>query len=107
MTLIQYNTKSHFIFAKKISKMLYDGAKKIADEAKVKGLWIYSPLYKRWYSPEDFKHIFQYADANEDFLKQLQIRDPLDAISAGFKSISEIQNKLQIFINRIFEYYKK
>ena len=87
--------------------MLSNEARKIADEAKAKGLWIYSPCYKHWYSPEDFKHIFHYADAKEDFLKQLQIRDPLDGISAGFQKITEIQNKLQIFATKVFEYYKR
>jgi hypothetical protein len=87
--------------------MLSDEARKIADEAKAKGLWIYSPSYKQWYSPEDFKHIFNYADANEDFLKQLQIRDPLEGVSAGFQRMSEIQNKLNTFAKRVLKYYKK
>ena len=87
--------------------MLSNAARKIADEAKAKGLWIYSPSYKHWYSPEDFKHIFHYADANEDFLKQLQIRDPLDGISAGFQKITEIQYTLRIFASKVFEYYKR
>lgn len=86
--------------------MLSDEAKKIANEAKAKGLWIYSPDYKRWYSPEDFKHIFQYADAKEDFIKQLQIRDPVEGVSAGFQTLLEIQTKLQTFVKRVMEYYK-
>jgi hypothetical protein len=87
--------------------MLSDEARKIADEAKDKGMWLYSPLYKHWYSPEDFKHIFHYANAPEDFLKQLQIRDPLEGISAGFLRMAEIQNKLNIFAKRVLDYYKK
>lgn len=87
--------------------MLSDQAIKIVNEAKTKGLWIYSPSYKRWYSPEDFQHVFNYAHATEDFLKQLQIRDPHDGINAGFQKLTEIQNKLSLFTKTVFEYYKK
>ena len=87
--------------------MLSNEARAIADEAKAKGLWIYSPLYKQWYSPEHFKHIIHYAEAKEDFLKQLQIRDPIEGISAGFLRINEIQNKLNVFAKRVLDYYKK
>ena len=87
--------------------MLSDEASKIADEAKAQGLWIYCPSYKRWYSPEDFEHIFHYADAKDDFLKQLQIRDPLEGVIAGFQRMTEIQDRLKIFAKRVLEYYKK
>ena len=69
--------------------MLSEGARKIAEEAKAKGMWIYSPAYRKWYSPEEFKHIFSYANATEDFIKQLEIRDPLDGMNAGFQRLSQ------------------
>ena len=56
--------------------MLTDKARKIADEAKSKGMWLYDPSYKKWYSPEDFKHIFHYANADDEFLQKLQLRHP-------------------------------
>ena len=87
--------------------MLSEEARKIADEAKEKGLWIYSPSYKWWYSPEDFKHSFTYANATEDFLKQLQIRDPLEGVNAGFQRIKQLQDKLDVFAKRVLEYYRK
>jgi hypothetical protein len=87
--------------------MLSDQAQKIADEAKAKAMWIYSPLYKHWYSPEDFKHIFHYAHAKEDFLNQLQIRNPVDGINAGFTRIAEIQTKLNKFAKSVLDYYSK
>jgi hypothetical protein len=63
--------------------MLTDKARKMADEAKSKGMWLYDPSYKKWYSPEDFKHIFHYANANDEFLKNLQLRHPVEAYRQG------------------------
>ncbi len=86
--------------------MLTDKARKIADEAKSKGMWLYDPSYKNWYSPEDFKHIFHFDDASDKFLQQLQIRPPSEGIKAGFKRLTDIQNKLQAFIKMVIDYYK-
>jgi hypothetical protein len=69
-------------------------------------MWIYSPLYKRWYSPEDFRHIFTYANTSEDFLNQLQIKHPNEGIEAGFKRLMEMQNKLQALINLVWNTIK-
>jgi hypothetical protein len=87
--------------------MLSDSARRIADEAKVKNCWIYSPDYKRWYSPEEFKHIFTYANAPDDFIQQLQVLDPREGIQAGFQRMTDINNKLQIFAEKVLEYYRK
>ncbi len=87
--------------------MLSEAAKKIADEAKGKGMWLYDPNYQKWYSPEDFKHIFSFADAPDEFLKSLQIKHPAEAIHVGFQRLFEIQNKLAAFTKRVTDYYKK
>ncbi|MEO6639529.1 MAG: hypothetical protein ABIN25_14715 [Ginsengibacter sp.] len=87
--------------------MLSEEAKKIAEEAKRKGMWLYDPQYKKWYSPEDFRHIFTYANTTLDFLKAIQIRHPEEGMEAGFKTISLLQAKLQQFSKAILEYYKK
>ena len=87
--------------------MLTDKARKIADEAKSKGMWLYDPSYKKWYSPEDFKHIFHYADASDEFLQKLQIRHPSEGIQAGFQRLMDIHNKLKAFTKLVMEYYKK
>jgi hypothetical protein len=86
--------------------MLSEDARKIADEAKKKGMWIYDPRFKKWYTPEDFQHIFHYANASKEFLSGLQIRHPSEGIQAGFKRLMEIQNKLQLFAKTVMEYYK-
>jgi hypothetical protein len=58
-------------------------------------------------SPEDFKHIFNYANASQEFLNQLQIRHPNEGIDAGFKRLADIHRKLEGFVKVVMEYYKK
>ncbi len=87
--------------------MLSEDARKLADEAKRKRMWLYDPEYKKWYSPEDFKHIFTYANATQDFLNTIQVRHPEDGIQAGFKKLSGLQVKLQEFSKAVIDYYKK
>jgi hypothetical protein len=87
--------------------MLSSDSKKIVEEAKSKGVWIFDPQYKKWYSPEDFAHTFNYANANDDFLKRLQLRHPNEGIEAGFKRLADIHLRLQVFVKVVMEYYKK
>jgi hypothetical protein len=87
--------------------MLSPEAKKLAEEAKRQGKWLFDPSYRKWYSPEDFEHTFSYANADDKFLKQLQIKYPDEGIKAGFQQLIELQNKLQIFVLRVKEYYSK
>lgn len=87
--------------------MLSENARKIADEAKAKGLWLYCPEYKHWYTPEEFKYTFTYANAEDEFLKRLQIRNPIEGVKAGFKRLTEIQNRLDLFSEKVVTYYKK
>lgn len=87
--------------------MLSEEVRKIADEAKQKGMWLYDPEYKKWYSPEAFRHTFSYAQANDDFLKNLQLRHPEEGVKAGFKRLSDLQTKLQHFAKAVIDYYKK
>lgn len=68
---------------------------------------LWSRIYKKWYSPEEFKHVFSYADAKDDFLKSLQIRNPEDGIQAGFKKLADLQTKLQQFSKTVIDYYKE
>jgi hypothetical protein len=80
----------------------------IVKEAKARALWIYDPTYKKWYTPEDFQHIFgHYANADEQFLNQLQVRHPSEGIQAGFQRLMEIHNRLKEFTKLVMEYYKK
>lgn len=87
--------------------MLREEARRKADEAKNKGMWLYDPQYKWWYSPEDFKHSFHYANCPDELLNRLQIRHPHEGILAGFKRLFEVEAKLQAFTKTVLEYYKK
>ena len=87
--------------------MLSDAARRKADEAKRKGMWLYDPGYKRWYTPEDFMHIYTYANATDDFLKTLQIRHPSEGVQAGFTRMMDISSKLEVFTKKVVDYYKK
>ena len=87
--------------------MLTDKARKIADEAKSKGLWLYDPSYKKWYSPEDFNHIFHFDNGSEEFLQKLQLRHPSEGIQAGFQRLTGIKTKLEAFVRMVMDYYKK
>lgn len=87
--------------------MLREEARKMADEAKIRGMWLYDPQYKWWSSPEDFKHSFHYASCPDELLKRLQIRHPSEGIQAGFHRLAQVQSKLQLLIKAVMEYYKK
>ena len=87
--------------------MISERAVQKADEAKRLGKWLFDPSYKKWYSPEDFTHVFTYANAKEEFLNQLQIRHPLEGIEAGFKQVTELQTKLHAFTISVIDYYMK
>lgn len=87
--------------------MLTDEARKIAEEAKRRGMWLYDPTYKKWYSPEEFQHIFHYANASDELLKNLQIRHPSEGIQAGFQRLLDVHARLQAFTRMVLEYYKK
>jgi len=87
--------------------MLSAEAKRIAAEARNQGKWIYDHSYRKWYSPEDFEHIFSYANTSDEFIKQLQIMDPKEGLEAGFKRLMELQKRLQTFVLLVNEYYRR
>lgn len=87
--------------------MLSENARKLAQEAKNRGMWLYDPGYKKWYSPEDFMHIFNFADASNDFLKTLQIKHPNEGVQAGFKKLADLQSRLQEFSKVVIDYYRQ
>ena len=87
--------------------MLSEKTEKLAEEPKSRGMWLYDPTYKRWYSPENFKHVFSYADAKDEFLDKIEIRHPEDGIHAGFKKLEDIQSKLAMFSKSVLDYYRK
>jgi len=87
--------------------MLSAAAKTLAEEAKRRGVWLYDPSYRKWYSPEDFQHCFHYAKASTEFLQQLQLRHPAEGIEPGFKQLLALQTKLDAFTRAVMTYYVK
>jgi hypothetical protein len=86
--------------------MLTAAAKTIVEEASRSKMWIYEPAYRRWYTPEEFHHIFSYADASEEFVKTLQLRHPSEGVQAGFQKLLDLHGKLAIFTKKVIDYYK-
>ena len=80
---------------------------KVAREASERGLWIYDPTYKRWYTPEDFLHTFGHIKSYDlEFYKKVEYRNPVDGISAAFKQIEGIQERLKVFAEKVAKYYQ-
>jgi hypothetical protein len=48
----------------------------------------------------------QFPDSAQIF-KQIQIRNPIEGINAGYKQIGSLYEKLQAFTQRVFAYYHK
>jgi hypothetical protein len=81
---------------------------KIAREATQRGLWIYEPNYKRWYTPEDFLHVFGHVKSYDaELYKKMQIRNPIEGINAGFKQIDDVYARLKVFSERVAKYYQE
>lgn len=85
----------------------YIKAQYLADEARKHNAWLFDPDAKRWYTPEEFvAHTSQFPDNAQIFTKA-QIRNPVDGINAGYKHIASLYDKLQIFTQRVVDYYRK
>lgn len=79
----------------------------IVQEARQKSMWIYDPSNRTWYSPDDFQQQFErIVSGNEKFLAQVQIRDPSDGIVAGNQKLTDLQQKLEDFTNRVIAYFR-
>lgn len=84
----------------------YIKAQYLADEAKKNNAWLFDPVIKRWYTPEEFaSETSQFPDSAQIF-SRIQIRNPIDGINAGYKQIASIYEKLQAFTRRVFDYYR-
>jgi hypothetical protein len=85
----------------------YIKAKWLSDSARSKDAWIFDPVDKRWYTPDEFiTDTRSLPDASPVF-ERIQIRYPMDGIKAGLKQLNELQKKLEDFTNKVADYYKK
>lgn len=80
----------------------------IYNEAKSKNRWIYDPEIKRWMTPEEFKAFEERITGGEpNRLAKLQIKDPMEGIEAGYIQLQYLKERMEIFVKRVVEYYKK
>ena len=80
----------------------------VSQEALRKRWWVYDPSNKEWYTPQEFEIKFgRISHGNEKFIEQVQVRDPKDAVKAGFKKMLDMHIKLEEFVKKMTEYYKE
>lgn len=84
------------------------GVREISQEAISKKMWVYDPSHKEWYSPEEFNDKFgRISHGFEAFVAQVQIREPYEGVKAAMQRLQDIQVKLDHYLVRIIDYYKK
>lgn len=80
----------------------------IYDEAVSKRLWIYDPEIKRWQTPEEFKKNEENITTGDlKRYSRLKVKDPKEGIEAAFVQIEDLKNRMEIFVKRVLEYYRK
>jgi hypothetical protein len=82
-------------------------AQKIVDQAKSEGCWIYDPKDKIWYNPDEFLSNYEKFYIDHPLFKRVKIMSPKVGLSAGYKQLEMIQEKLKTFTQRVIEYYSK
>ena len=81
---------------------------KIYQLALKNGHWIYDPDLKRWYDPEEFKGLEQKINGGDPKrLQRMQVRDPMQGIKAAHVQLQDLKDRMEIFIKRVVEYYRK
>ena len=81
--------------------------KDIVAEALTQSKWVFDPLRKDWFTPEEFKALNErIVVGNQNYLDQVQIKDPREGIKAGYQRMLDIQIKHEDFVKRVVDYYK-
>jgi len=76
--------------------------------AKAANHWIYDPQIKRWQTPEEFMELEKNISGGEPGrLERLQIKDPLEGINAAYEQLQSLKDRMEIFVKRVVDYYKK
>ncbi|MBB6109699.1 hypothetical protein SAMN05421821_105118 [Mucilaginibacter lappiensis] len=74
---------------------------RIAAKAREEKVWIFDPLGKEWYTPDEFEATFKlYIKSPEDVYARIKFKDP-------FEAIVEAHTKTGEFIQRVLDYAKK
>jgi hypothetical protein len=80
----------------------------IYNEAKSKNQWIYDPDIKRWFTPEEFLDLEQRISGGApNRLARMQVKDPIEGIEASFIQMQSLKDRMEIFVKRVLEYYKR
>jgi len=80
----------------------------IYNEAKSKNQWVYDPQIKRWMTPEEFKGFEERLSGGEPIrLARMQVKDPIEGIEAGYVQLQSLKERMEIFVKRVLEYYRK
>ena len=81
-------------------------AQKIVDQAKSDRFWIYDPKDKIWYSPDEFLNNYEKFYIDHPLFKRVKIMSPEVGLSAGYKQLEALQEKLKAFSQRVIQYYR-
>ena len=81
-------------------------AQVLSDQAKKHKAWLFDSQDKRWYNPEEFFKETNGLPDDAEIFKNIQIRDPIQGISAGFKQIAILQGKISELTKKVISYYK-
>lgn len=87
--------------------MVSEAVKKLANEARDKGMWLFDESGKRWFEPDEFERLFIYTKMEDTKLATYKLMHPIEGIRAGFKKLQDLHTYLQHFQERVFNYYKK
>jgi hypothetical protein len=103
-------TEQVYAYIASISKQIIATPSYLAiyNEAKTKHHWIYDPSIKRWMTPEELKGFEERISGGEpNRLARFQIKDPMEGIEAGYIQLQSLKERMEIFVKRVIEYYKK
>jgi hypothetical protein len=82
-------------------------AEKIRQQAEAAGKWIYDPNFKKWYTPEEFHDEFRLYFKDNPLFYRVKLRHPNDGITAGFRQLADLQDRLTAFTKKVVEYYSE
>jgi len=83
----------------------YITCKYLFDEAKKRSLWLFDPVVKRWFSPEEFYKLYNGYIKDDKIFQRVEIKHPVEGIMAGHKQMENLHMRVEAFAKRVIEYY--
>jgi hypothetical protein len=82
-------------------KLKREGYKVIAAQARKEKLWIFDPVDKSWYNPDELEATFQwYLTGAAEIMQRVVLKDPFISIETAHKRLSE-------FTKRVLDYERR